>query len=554
MKKILLGFVLFSLFMVSGHVYATDTTDTTHRIMYWWGKVNQHVDAQGVWQSDPDGTSGANIDKLAYCKKWYPNTTSVVSYQSETINTWRRAIGYEQSGYTATVVSDKCIDSIVPPPSKLSVDLKVNNSDNPLPVLFKSKITPSWNSTGASSCMAAGHWVPVWPGNSGLWNNSVSTTSGSLDLMAAWANNGDLNQIQYLSQLTLKVQCWDANSNQVMDEVTVNVYQENPTLDITPRVAMWYGKVNQHVDTQGNWVTDPDGVSGAGSYAQWGSEGYGDRKLLYCQKFYPKTTSVEDYKNETINSWREKYNTGGPYTLAVMTTKCVQGLIDNTVPSVTVILPNGGESYTPGQQITIRWKTNNIKYNPDTLVAVMDDRIPDWQTLSLFGSSPALNYAKLISSNGNENIYEYSFTAPKTFNDSLPKQYQNIYGGNHYKILANVLIGGQGGTPTQQIVEDYSDNNFSINSTGITFGQKNNEIMETPFNPSLGGNNYIPRKLKLGMYGEDVKLAQKIVGAKVDGKYGKGTIKKVKEWQKKVGSTPNGLFDFAILQNNNVKN
>ena len=132
-----------------------------------------------------------------------------------------------------------------------------------------------------------------------------------------------------------------------------------------------------------------------------------------------------------------------------------------------MISPNGGESYASGDKITIKWKTNNIKQNPDTLVAVMDDRIADWQTLSLFGSSPALNYAKLISSNGSENVYEYSFIAPPTFNSTLPKHYQNIYGGNHYKILVNVLIGGQAGTSTQQIVEDYSDNNFSINDTGI---------------------------------------------------------------------------------------
>jgi hypothetical protein len=97
----------------------------------------------------------------------------------------------------------------------------------------------------------------------------------------------------------------------------------------------------------------------------------------------------------------------------------------------------------------------------------MDDRIPDWQTLSLFGSSPALNFAQLVSSSGTENVYQYTFTAPSTFNSTLPPQYQNIYGGNHYKILVNVLIGGQGGTSSQQVVEDLSDNNFAINPIRI---------------------------------------------------------------------------------------
>ena len=61
----------------------------TPRIMYWYGKVNQHVDASGVWQTDPDGVSGADIDMLTYCRRWYPETRAVVPYRRETITTWR---------------------------------------------------------------------------------------------------------------------------------------------------------------------------------------------------------------------------------------------------------------------------------------------------------------------------------------------------------------------------------------------------------------------------------------------------------------------------------
>ena len=45
---------------------------TLGKISYWSGKVNQHTDANGVWQTDPDGTSGADLDKITYCKKFYP--------------------------------------------------------------------------------------------------------------------------------------------------------------------------------------------------------------------------------------------------------------------------------------------------------------------------------------------------------------------------------------------------------------------------------------------------------------------------------------------------
>ena len=81
------------------------------------------------------------------------------------------------------------------------------------------------------------------------------------------------------------------------------------TNDTTPRISFWSGKVNQH-NENGVWMTDPDGVSGGGTYAQWGAEGYGDRKLEYCQKFWPNTVSVELRTfNEEI-TFRNRGNSG----------------------------------------------------------------------------------------------------------------------------------------------------------------------------------------------------------------------------------------------------
>jgi hypothetical protein len=131
-------------------------------------------------------------------------------------------------------------------------------------------------------------------------------------------------------------------------------------LDPTPRIAMWYGKVNQHVDEKGNWQTDPDGRSGAGSYSQWGSEGYGDRKLEYCQKWYPNTTRVEPYKTETITTWRAARNTG-EYSYAVVTDKCVQGIVIGK-PSIKVVSPNGGEVFLLSDTFRPEWKEKNIPF------------------------------------------------------------------------------------------------------------------------------------------------------------------------------------------------
>lgn len=78
------------------------------RIMYWPGKVNQHFDLSlSRWESDPDGYSGANIDKLEYCNKFYPGTILVREYMPETISTWRAA--GNNGAYTGMVNSDLCI-------------------------------------------------------------------------------------------------------------------------------------------------------------------------------------------------------------------------------------------------------------------------------------------------------------------------------------------------------------------------------------------------------------------------------------------------------------
>ena len=69
--------------------------------------------------------------------------------------------------------------------------------------------------------------------------------------------------------------------------------------DRRPRISMWYGKVNQH-NENGTWMTDPDGAAGGGLYAQWGNNGWGDRKLEYCQRFWPGTTTIQAGAPEEI--------------------------------------------------------------------------------------------------------------------------------------------------------------------------------------------------------------------------------------------------------------
>jgi hypothetical protein len=84
------------------------TRDTTPRIMYWWGKVNQHINtATGKWETDPDGISGANLDALVYCKKFYPRTKKIEEYKMEKIQTWREAGNV--NAWTNTKMSLHCV-------------------------------------------------------------------------------------------------------------------------------------------------------------------------------------------------------------------------------------------------------------------------------------------------------------------------------------------------------------------------------------------------------------------------------------------------------------
>ena len=69
--------IVFQIYTFSYYFGADATSDDVPRISYWWGKVNQHVE-NGQWMTDPDGTSGANLDMLQYCQKWYPDTIAVV--------------------------------------------------------------------------------------------------------------------------------------------------------------------------------------------------------------------------------------------------------------------------------------------------------------------------------------------------------------------------------------------------------------------------------------------------------------------------------------------
>jgi len=94
------------------------------------------------------------------------------------------------------------------------------------------------------------------------------------------------------------------------------------------KIAFWYGKVNQHYDEINGWQTDPDGVAGAGTFAQFGNEGWFDRKLEYCQRFWPNTIDVVESGEEHITDFKSKYNQGS-FSSIKRTYVCFQSNLTN---------------------------------------------------------------------------------------------------------------------------------------------------------------------------------------------------------------------------------
>jgi hypothetical protein len=116
------------------------------------------------------------------------------------------------SGYTCQ--DGACKPSI----TSLSVDLKVNNSDGPITVPFNSILNVSWNSTGATTCIPLGPFMPLVKG--GIWapsNYSPFPLSGTEEIYA---------QHQGLPQdtvLDIGISCSKAGYSDVYDHVIVNL-------------------------------------------------------------------------------------------------------------------------------------------------------------------------------------------------------------------------------------------------------------------------------------------------------------------------------------------
>ncbi len=330
------------------------------KVMFWWGKVNQHINlTTGSWETDPDGISGANLDYLTYCKKWYPNTISIEPYKLETIDTWHER--YNLNNHTSTKMSYLCVQPTAEDSSNNSYFFKIISPDGGEVYESGNSLVVKWKNNKASEDKKININL-LYKNNSGesfvnLIKDTLNDGEESLILPTSgtsgilWGKNfkiymhkdkenGIKDYEDYSKDfftINEKTAVVDTNpgtggggtssGNPTTptnpDPVTPSpvtpdpVVPTTPTSDTTPRIAYWWGKVNQHTDANGIWQSDPDGTSGADL-----------DKLTYCQKWYPATTSYEEYKTETITTFkRAKYYEQSDYTTTVPTYKCVGGQV-----------------------------------------------------------------------------------------------------------------------------------------------------------------------------------------------------------------------------------
>lgn len=122
--------------------------------------------------------------------------------------------------------SDAPFSIVATDASALKVDLKINNSDNPKPIVYNSKFTASWSSSGASYC--TGYGIDVIAENGGVWTSGKYPASGSKTLYAKSVSGSTP-----FSTFHLGLQCWDDFGKSVVDLIE-NIPTVLPITGVTP--------------------------------------------------------------------------------------------------------------------------------------------------------------------------------------------------------------------------------------------------------------------------------------------------------------------------------
>lgn len=540
----------------------TSTGDTTPRIMYWYSKVNQHIDSNGVWQTDTDGVSGANIDKLTYCKKFWPNTVSVSEYKKETINTWKER--YNLNNHTATQMSYKCVEEETAP----SVTVLSPNGGESYKPGNKIGIYLSGGLTGARVGLVYPDFDPealISDGNDVHWL-SVSSNAGKnfvWDGSSFIDNNGNKNYWNVgtgnYKMLAIRdtndSKCYKTRISNCSYDLSDNYFTIRSNSDNLPDLTTEISSVV--VSSEDYGITVYGTIINSGSDTEkfpyrflYSDEPDGKGFINYDVK---KPQVYELNSNDQINidekfsfynpgnysvrlcadQVNDIYGDGGKIKESNESNNCSGWFnfkIEEKDSLIKLLSPNGGEIYKVGDTIKISWKDDKVKNsypNYNGSIKLYNDSIKCKE-----GSIGCWSSFSIDSISYNDNGVYLWDTTKKLFGNAGPNTVK-VDSGEKYKIK----ICFKDDKDVQNC--DLSDNYFTFKSKNTI----NSNLIELK-DDSVSNLDVInsQRTLKVGVKGDDVKTLQAFLGITADGSFGPITRSKVMEWQVSNGLTPDGLF------------
>ena len=114
-------------------------------------------------------------------------------------------------------------------------------------------------------------------------------------------------------------------------------------------------------------------------------------------------------------------------------------------PSLVVVSPNGGQTYMPGQQVTVTWKSCNLPSTTRIALNTLTSQVPN----NSYGM-------------GNGGTIVFPNTGSATVNLPIPASINGWHNGNYFKV--RVLATLNPSNPNSTLLTDDSDNTFTIDS------------------------------------------------------------------------------------------
>ena len=497
------------------------------RVMFWQGKVNQHINMKtGAWETDPDGLqsfAGAEVDHLTYCKMFYPESISVVPYMYETINSWHNRGNVDN--YTSTLLSYRCVQSddkvvSVEPTTKESTTTAIPTPTNlggtvPRVMFWQGKvnqhtdpITGAWMTDPDGLQSFAGAEVDHLTYCKMFYPKSVAVVPYAYEKIDSWHNRGN---VQNYTSTNLSYRCvQDGEDVSVRDEQVLGAFTS------ASAVAKTSFKSYMVNGSRGDEVTKLQQLLKQKGYLQSDATGFFGKQTEDAVKKFQKDNGIEEtgtcgqYTRAKLNAVDKGEIALGSGTTAGTSPKGGNGggngtdslCSGSTVPSVHVISPNGGEVYTNQQQVSVNWSRCNFTSSTVNIILAY----------YLNGGVAITNASTVLQSGSTANDGVEVVT--------LDKGLLGLQGtdgdGMFYKIFVT-----DGGSPFTATIEDSSDNLFTIHQGASTTTPILSVVKNNTFNDQIIGTG---NGVQIGSYvvtnlstTDTVKLTNIQIGLTVGG-------------------------------------